>query len=64
MAELKQMSTRLSSPLGTKDEMVKNICNIIIDTFSDTSLSIVECLDRDEGVDVDHSHLERLCVDA
>lgn len=26
--------------------------------------SHVECLDRDEGVDVDHSRLERLCVDA
>ena len=53
MAELKQMSTRFSSPLGTKDEMVKNIYNIMVDTFSDTSSSIVECLDRDEGVDTD-----------
>ena len=53
MAELKQMSMRFSSPLGTKDEMVKNIYNIMVDTFSDTSSSIVECLDRDEGIDTD-----------
>ena len=52
MAELKKMSMNLSLPLGTKDEMVKNIYNIMIDTFGDTSSSIVECLDRDEGVGV------------
>ena len=54
IAELKQMSTRLLSPLGTKDNMVQNICNIMIDAFTDTSSSIVECLDRDEGADVDN----------
>ena len=53
MAELKQMPICLFLPLGTKDEIVKNICNIMINTFSGTLSSIVECLDRDEGVDVD-----------
>lgn len=53
MAILKQMCTRLSSPLGTKDEMVKNIYNIMIGMFSDTLSSIIEYLDIDEGVGAD-----------
>ena len=44
---------RLSSPLGAKDKMVKNISSIMVNIFSSTLSSIVKCLDRDEGVNED-----------
>ena len=48
------MSTRVSSPLGTKDDMAQNICNIIIYTSTNTLSSVVECLDGDEGANADN----------
>ena len=37
--------------LVTKDKIVKTISNIIINTFSDTLLSVLKCLDRDKITD-------------
>ena len=49
MAELRLMSTSLSLQVGSRDDMVENICNVLLRSFDD-EVSELLSVENDENV--------------
>ena len=49
MAELRLMSTSLSLQVGSRDDMVENICNVLLRSFDD-DVSELLSVENDENV--------------
>ena len=49
MAELRLMSTSLSLQVGSRDDMVENICNVLLRSFDDEASELFS-VENDENV--------------